>query len=100
MRLGRFKTEIGRTDKEVTLTISLPGLAGGAADVNIKEGRIKLSFQARSASGQKSAGSLIKRESPESYVKIMPVPEDAVPGTGKVQIDGELVKIKFERRTN
>jgi len=100
MRLGRFKTEIGRTDREITLTISLPGLAGGTADVNIKEGRIKLSFQARSASGHKSAGSLLKRESSESYVKIMPVPEDAVPGTGKVQIDGELVKIKFERRTN
>ena len=100
MRLGRFKTEIGRTDREITLTISLPGLAGGSADVNIKEGRIKLSFQARSASGHKSAESLLKRESSESYVKIMPVPEDAVPGTGKVQIDGELVKIKFERRTN
>ena len=100
MRLGQFKTEIARTDKEVTLTISLPGLAGGTADVNIKEGRIKLSFQARSASERKSAGGLIKRERSESYVKILPVPEDAVPGTGKVRIDGELVKIKFERRTN
>ncbi|MDP2867153.1 MAG: hypothetical protein Q8O90_13010 [Elusimicrobiota bacterium] len=100
MRLGRFKTEIGRTDKEVTLTISLPVLAGGTADVNIKEGRIKLSFLAKSASEHKSAGSLIKKVASESHVKIIPVPNDAVPGTGKVQIDGELVRIKFERRTD
>lgn len=100
MRLGRFKTEAGRTDKEVTLTIRLPGLAGGAADVNIKEGMIKLSFRAKSSSEHKSSGSLITKAATENYVKIMPVPEDAVPGTGKVQIDGELVKIKFERRAN
>lgn len=98
MRLGQFRTEVTRTDKEVTLAISLPGLAAGTAEVNIKEGRIKLSFQARSASEHKSAGSIIKRESSESYVKILPVPEDAVPDTGKVRIEGELVKIRFERR--
>lgn len=98
MRLGQFKTEVGRTDKEVTLTIRLPGLAAGTADVNIKEGIIKLSFKAGSVSGHKSSGSLIRRESSESYVKILPVPEDAVPGTGKVQLDGELVKIKFQRK--
>lgn len=100
MRLGQFKTEVSRTDREVTLAIRLPGLAAGTADVNMKEGMIKLSFQSRSFSEHKSAGSLIKRESSESYVKILPVPEDAVPGTGKVQIDGEVVKIKFERGTN
>lgn len=100
MRLGRFKTEVSRTDREVILAIRLPGLAAGTADVNIKEGIIKLSFQARSAAGHKSAGSLIKRESSESYVKILPVPEDAIPGTGEVLIDGELVKIKFGRRMN
>lgn len=100
MRLGRFKTEVSRTDREVTLAIRLTGLAAGTADVNIKEGIIILSFQGGSVSGDKSAGSLIKREGSESYVKILPVPGDAVPGTGEVLIDGELVKIKFERRKN
>lgn len=100
MRLGRFKTDVTRTDKEITLEIRLPGLAGGTADVNIKEGIIKLSFQTRAVSEQKSGGGLIKRESSESYVKILPVPEDAIPGTGMVRIEGEVVKIKFERGTN
>lgn len=100
MRLGQFKTEVSRTESEVTLGIRLPGLTAGTADVSINEGMIRLSFQARAVSENKSAGGLMKRESSETYVKILPVPGDALAGTGKVQIDGEVVKIKFERRKN
>lgn len=95
MRMDQFKTEVVRTDKEVTLIIHVPGLAAKTADINITNDRIRMGFSAKTAAEQKSAGGFMKSESSQSYVKIMPVPEGAETGTGKVEIDGERVKIKF-----
>ncbi len=99
-KMGQFRTETARTGWEVTLTILVPGLAAKTADISIAEGRIKLSFSARTVSEEKRGGGLVRRESSQTYIKIMPVPEDAEAGTGKVEIEGEQVKIKFRRKGN
>ncbi|MHB0996041.1 MAG: alpha-crystallin domain-containing protein [Elusimicrobiales bacterium] len=98
MLMGRFSTEITRTDKEVAVAVSLPGLKAGTADINITDDRIKISFSAKTATEEKSGGGIAKRESSQNYVKILPVPGDAVPGTGKVKMEKEQVRIIFERK--
>lgn len=98
MLMEEFKTNVVRTDKEVKVIISLPGLTSKTADINITDDRIKISFSAKTSTEEKSAGGVIKKESSQNYVKILPVPEDAVPGTGKAEIEGEQVKIKFDRK--
>jgi len=95
MRLGQFRAETARTDREVILTIHVPGLSAKTADVDISNERIKIFFEARTASGEKGEGGLLTRESLQSYLKLLPLPEDAVPGTGRVEIEGEKVKITF-----
>lgn len=95
LRMGQFKTETARTGNEVVLTIHVPGLAAKTADINITEERIKMSFSAKTSSEEKSAGGLVRKESSQSYVKILPLPVDAEPGTGKVEVTGDRVEIKF-----
>lgn len=98
MLMGQFAAEVTRTDREVALAIRVPGLAAKTANIDITDDRIKISFSAKTSSEEKSAGGFVKKGSSQSYLKIVPVPEDAVPGSGKVEMDGELVKIKFDRR--
>lgn len=98
MLMGEFKTDVVRTDKEVTVIISLPGLTSRTADIDITDERIKISFSAKTSTEEKSAGRVMKKESSENYVKILPVPGDAVPGTGKAEMEGERVKIRFDRK--
>ncbi len=100
MMIDQFKAEISRTDKEITLTIQLPGLAAETAEISITNERIKLSFEAKAASERKTAGGLLRRESSQSYIKILPVPADAAAGTGKTEIEGDKVRIKFARKGN
>lgn len=98
MAMGEYKTAVTRTEKDVTLSIQLPGLAARTADIDITEDRIKISFTAKTSDEEKKPGGVMKKGSVESHVKILPLPEDAVPGTGKAEIDGETVKIRFDRR--
>ncbi|MCX5785487.1 MAG: hypothetical protein NTX59_07345 [Elusimicrobia bacterium] len=97
-RLGieEFKVDILRANRDVTLIIYVPGLIAKIADIDITNDRIKLSFSAKISSEEKSAGGIIKKESSQSYVKILPIPEEAAANTGKMEIDGERVKIKFD----
>lgn len=98
--MGRFKTEIARSDSYVTLIIDIPGLAERTADIDITPDRIKISFSAAASSSESSAAGVIRRESAQTYIKILPVPADAVTGTGKVEIAAQQVRIKFERKRN
>ncbi|HAT71918.1 MAG TPA: hypothetical protein DCS63_03785 [Elusimicrobia bacterium] len=98
MRMAQFKTGVVRSGENVTLTIQVPGLAGGTADVDITGDRIKISFRAEIFSEEKSGGGIIRREPARGYVKILPLPAEAEAGTGKVEIGAESVKITFARK--
>jgi len=96
MRMGRFSTDISRSGGHVTIGVSVPGLAADTLDVDISDERIKISFSARTGSEREIAGGVVKKESYQSYVKILPLPADAAPGTGKVKAEGERVIIRFD----
>lgn len=98
MKMGRFATDISRAGDAVTISIQVPGLAAGTADVNITGGRIKISFYAKAAYREKSGDLVVIKQTSQSYVKILPVPADAEPGTGKAVIEGERIKIEFRKK--
>ncbi|MBI4350595.1 MAG: hypothetical protein HY550_04085 [Elusimicrobia bacterium] len=98
LKMGPFRTEIVRTSREVTMIIHVPGLAAKTADISVTDERIRLTFSAKTVAEEKRAGGLIKKGSVQTYIKLMPVPDDAAGGTGKVEIDGERVTIRFERK--
>jgi HSP20 family molecular chaperone IbpA len=98
MMLGRFDIDVKTTEKAITLTLQVPGLSAKTADINITNDRIKIAFSARTSVEEKSAGGIVKRSALRSYLKILPVPEEAAPGTGKIETDGERVKIIFDRK--
>lgn len=98
MALGKFNIEVARTEKDVTLTIRVPGISAKTAAIDITNDRIKIAFSAGGSSEERSAGGLVKKASAQSYIKILPLPADAAPGTGKVEVSGETIKIRFDRK--
>lgn len=96
MLMGQFSTNVSRSARDVTIGINVPGLSGETLDINITDDRIRISFSAKTGAESEIAGGLVKKESYQSYVKIMPLPVDAVPGTGKVKVEGERVMIRFD----
>ena len=98
MQMGQFATDTSRAGNAVTISILVPGLDAGTADVNITKERIKISFTVNAAFRQQGGGLMVVKEAPRSYVKILPVPADAEPGTGKAVIEGERIKIEFRKK--
>lgn len=98
MKLGRFKMRTERTDSTVTIVLEVPGLASKTADISVTRDRIRLSFTARTRSVGGRGGTTDVSESEEIYVKIMPLPSEAEPGSEKVEIKGETVRIRFDLR--
>ncbi|OGS14382.1 MAG: hypothetical protein A2234_10480 [Elusimicrobia bacterium RIFOXYA2_FULL_58_8] len=97
--MGEFKTAISRTDKNVVLAMTIPGVDGKNADININNDRIKISFTIRNVQDKKDSVAM-RSETSQSYVKIMPFPDDAVPGTAKTVMDKHTIIITFDKKTN
>ncbi|HNW44570.1 MAG TPA: hypothetical protein PKI19_08695 [Elusimicrobiales bacterium] len=99
-RLGMedFKTDITRTEKEVILAIVIPGIDNKTADININADRIRISFTARNIQDKNEAGRSMHSESSQSYVKVLPVPEDAVAASARTEIEKNRVVVAFDRK--
>lgn len=93
-----FKTAVSRTDKAVAVVIDVPGIDGKSLNLDINGGMIKMSYTARTISVQKQAGREYRSESSSSYMKIVPLPQDAVSGTGKPSVEKDRVVITFDRK--
>lgn len=98
--MDEFTTSISRTDKNVILTMTIPEINNKTADVNINEDRIRISFTAKNFQDKKADGGSMHRESSRSYVKIIPIPNDAIAGTARTAIDMDLVTVTFDRKIN
>lgn len=93
-----FKTAVTRTDKTVAVVIDVPGIDGKSLNLDITGGMIKMSYTAKTISVQKQAGREFRSETSSSYMKIVPLPQDAVSGTGKPAIEKDRVVITFDRK--
>lgn len=98
MSMNDFKTDVSRTDKNVTVAIAVPGIDKKSADININDDRIKISFTAKTVREDKKDSSVSRSESIQSYVKVLPIPEDAVAKTAKTSVERNQVKIVFDRQ--
>lgn len=100
MNMGQFKTDIARTDKEVIVSIQISGLLKETFNIDVNNDRIKIIFTSKNTTDESSGNNIAKKKSVSSYVKILPIPEDAAPGSNKVDISGETIKIRFDRKIN
>lgn len=98
MLFREFRTEVGRTDKDVTISVTIPGLSENTVDIDITDERIRIAFSAKTASGEKLIAGILKKETYRSFLKILPLPVDAAPGTGKIKVEGETIRIRFDLR--
>lgn len=96
MRLGEFRTNVVRTNKDVTISVVIPELSEDTLNIDITEERIKIAFSAKTASEGKLIAGTLKKAAYRSFVKILPLPVDAAPGTAKVRVEGQTVNIKFD----
>jgi HSP20 family molecular chaperone IbpA len=98
MDMDQFETSVERSDKEVVVTVKVPGIDKAKADISVNNDRIKMAFTSRRENEEKTAAGVAKSEAVRSYVKILPVPADAVPGSSKSVVEGDKVKIVFARK--
>jgi HSP20 family molecular chaperone IbpA len=98
MDMAQFETSVERSDKEVVVTVKVPGLDKARSDISVNNDRIKLSFTSRKKNEAKGAAGVVKSEAVRSYIKILPVPADAIAGSGKVVVEGDKVRITFARK--
>lgn len=93
LALGRLATETVRSETELTLVVRLPGVQAKDAGVDVNEKRVKISYAVPAAGGR----GVVKGTAPQNFVKLLPVPPDAAPGTAAVTRDGERLLITFRR---
>ena len=86
-----FKITVSEMANRVTVSIAIPDLNSKSISLNISDTTIMLSFQRKASSkGEAKAA--------DPYVKVYPVPDSAQPGTQKVKVVGDAVRITFERK--
>lgn len=86
-----FKITVSEMANRVTVNIRIPDLNSKSINLNISDTTIMLSFQRKGAvKGEVTAS--------DPYVKIYPVPDTAQPGTQKINVVGDNVRITFERK--
>lgn len=100
-RLGVADVETGieKTDKEVVLSIRIPGLKGESLKIDVNDDRIRIAYDAESIErAQDGAGrTAFQAMRARHFVKILPIPEDADPKTSRVVREGGALKVVFRR---
>lgn len=100
MGIADIRPETTTTDKEVILSLKIPGLAGESLNINVNDDRIRIAYDAKSVQDKKDekGSSYFKSESMRHFEKIMPIPEGADPKKNRIVHEGNTVKIIFEKR--
>jgi Molecular chaperone (small heat shock protein) len=93
-----FKTDIKTEGNNVVLTISVPGLDGANASVDINKDRIKASFSAAKTENKKDKHSYSDSIIKENYVKIMPVPYGADASSVSSKVEGDKIIVTFKKK--
>ncbi|HOX23626.1 MAG TPA: Hsp20/alpha crystallin family protein, partial [Elusimicrobiales bacterium] len=88
-RLSRedFKTYVTEMGEHVTLSIEVPGLNQQSINLNITESAVLFSFESRRGGRQDNP-----------HMKIYPIPPAARPGSERISITGDTVRIVFARK--
>lgn len=100
MDVADINPETNITDKEVILSIKIPGLKGESLNVNVNDNRIRIAYDAKSVQSKKDdkSGIDFSSQSIQHFEKIMPIPGEADPTKSRIVQDGDTVKIIFEKR--
>lgn len=88
------------TGEKVVVELRIPGLDAGSLDVSVDDSRIRVAYDAKEVrSGKDRSGrEYFRGVSVRHFERIMPVPESADGRDGRIERDGDLVKIIFKRR--
>lgn len=98
MDLAEIQSESKTTEKEVIVSLKIPGLTGESLNVDVNDDRIRIAYDAKNVEEKKGAQGAYRNESVRHFEKIMPIPEEADSKRNRVVHEGNLIKIVFERR--
>lgn len=94
-----FKTDVSTTDKNIIVSIEIAGMDKNSANIKIDKSGIRISCDVRTIKEEQSEGRSIRSESSKSYLKIIPIPFDAIPETAKTDLDKNRVVVTFDRKS-
>lgn len=97
LRMEGFVTAVEISDDAIIMSVRVPGLVPGSASADITPARIRLTFTAETASEVAGPAGPLRKSSPRSYTKILPVPDGADPATGRAETAGDFIKLRFAR---
>lgn len=97
-RIGMEDIKItqSETDKEIILELAIPDKN---AQIQIKQGFIKISYDKITTTEQEKNGSKLKSYSRQKISKILSIPENADPEKHKIEFKDEKILIKFGKKS-
>jgi len=89
-----------RTDKEVVVELTTPGLDKDSLAIRVEDGRIRVAYDARTVQDKEDAKGrrYFSSESVRHFEKVLSIPEDVDAAKSRVSREGNTVKISFPRR--
>jgi len=96
-RIGEKNIKIKQieTDKEIIMEIETPDKN---ANIEIKDNYVKISYEKKQKVIDEKDGAKSESFSTEKYLKILAIPENAVPDKHKVEIKDNKIIITFEKK--
>jgi len=89
------------TGKQVVVELTIPGLDKDSLDIEVKDARIRIAYDARTVQAKKDGRGreYFRSESRRHFEQIIPVPAEAEAGKSRLAREGDTVKIVFPKRS-
>jgi HSP20 family molecular chaperone IbpA len=100
MDLSSVAVKTKETDKEVVVELHVPNLDKDSLNIDVNKSRIRVAYDAKDTRSSKDASGreYFRSESTRHFEKLMPVPENADGASSRIEREGNVVKIIFQRR--
>ncbi len=100
MDLAAIQEKTRETDNEVIVEMEVRGLDKDSLKIDVNGSRIRVAYDAQRREERKDGNGreIFRSESAQHFEKIMPMPENADSRKSRIEKEGDVVKIIFERR--
>lgn len=100
MNLPAIVSKTKKTDKEVVVELTIPGLDKDSLNIKVDDSRIRVTYDAKTVQKKQdgSGREVFQSESESRFEQVLPVPDDADGRSSRIAREGDVVKIIFPRR--
>lgn len=96
--MDEYKTDIKTKGNKIILTVQIPNLEEGTSNVDVNKDRIKISFTVAKKEEKTSKTEASVSNFKHSYLKIMPVPQEADAASAVTKTEKDKITVTFNKK--